>query len=401
MYFFYYMPIGIDAETRRFPVFTVFFALACTGVFVLVKFFPHIFDFSYFVYYPTYSNWPVAIATSFLHVGYLHIIGNLVYLLLFGWYLEDRMGSIGFFIMYLGAAAVGNMAQGWYNINVLGTPSMGIVGASGAVSAILGAVLVRFYISRVRIAYWVFLPLLAYTKAGRTEVPVVFALVLWVILQVTRGLVQVEGAATNVAYVTHLAGFSVGILYTLVTGGWKEARTEAHHTRARRYLRGGEFHAAQSEMTKYVSARPGEGTAHAELARIMVQAGDEIGAKASYLRACEISLSAQERGQSEDIYAEAVRGFPNFVLSREQQLDLAYGLERNLKYDLAVKAYENFSHNFPAHPEAPFTLLRAANLHWKTFANPKLARDRYQELVLRYPEDVWVDFAREQLRVLA
>jgi outer membrane protein assembly factor BamD (BamD/ComL family) len=154
-------------------------------------------------------------------------------------------------------------------------------------------------------------------------------------------------------------------------------------------------------MSRYVAAHAGDGAAHAEMARIMVQAGDEVGAKASYLKACELSLAAQDRGQCEDIYAEALRGFPDFVLSREQQLDLAYGLERNLKYEMALKAYENFAGNFPMHPEAPFALLRAANLHWKTFANPGLAKRRYQELVQRYPQDAWVDFAREQLRVLA
>jgi membrane associated rhomboid family serine protease len=401
MYFFYYMPVGIDAETRRFPVMTVFFSVLCTFIFVVNRYFPHAtpFDFNNFIYFPGFSGWTAALAAAFFHVGYLHLIGNLIYLLLFGWYLEDRLGTASYSFLVMGSAVLGNLAQGWYNIHVLGV-NLGIIGASGAVSGIMGAFLVRFYISRVKIAYWVFMPLLAYTKAGRVEVPIVFALALWVLLQVTRGLVQLESASVSVAYLTHIVGFFVGVVYTLATGGWKEARAEAHHIRARRHLRKGEFYGAQDELSGYVAARPDDGRAHAELARVQVQAGDEIGAKASYLKACEILLRSQYRGECEEVYEQAVRGFPDFTLSSEPHLDMAFGLERNLKFDLALTAYRNFTLRYPRHKEAPFTLLRAANLHANAFADPDQARHCYRSLIERYPEDDWVDFAREQVRML-
>lgn len=401
MYFFYYMPVGIDAHTRRFPVMTVFFSVLCVGVFVLNNFFPRAtpFDFNQFIFYPGYSAWTAAVAAAFLHFGYFHLIGNLLYLLLFGWYLEDRMGTLSFSVLFLGAALVGNLSQGWYNIHVLGV-NVGMIGASGAVSGVLGAFLVRFYISRVRIAYWVFMPLQGYTKGGRVEVPIVFALVLWILLQVARGLVQLEGASANVAYVTHIAGFGFGIAYTLATGGWKGARAEAHHMRAERHLRKGEYYGAQDELSRYVAARPGDGHAHAELARARVLTGDTIGAKASYLKACEILLRSRERGECEAVYEQAVRGFPDFVLSTEPHLELAYGLERNLKHELALVAYENFARRYPRHKDAAFALLRAANLHANVRGDAERARRCYQSLIEMYPEDPWVDFAREQVRVL-
>jgi membrane associated rhomboid family serine protease len=402
MYFFYYMPVGIDAETRRFPVMTVFFSLLCTFVFVTNRYLPHAtpFDFNNFIYYPGFSGWPAALAAAFFHVGYLHLIGNLLYLLLFGWYLEDRMGTASYSFLFMGAAVLGNVAQGWYNIHVLGV-NMGIIGASGAISGVMGAFLVRFYINRVKIAYWVFLPLLAYTRAGRVEVPIVFALALWVLLQVSRGLVQLEGSSASVAYLTHIVGFAIGIVYTLVTGGWKEAKAEAHHIRARRYLRRGEFYGAQDELSRYVAARTDDGRAHAELARVQIQTGDDIGARASYLKACEILLRSQDRAACEEVYEQAVRGFPEFTLSPEPHLDMAFGLERNLKYEQALTAYRNFTFRYPRHKEAPFTLLRTANLHASAFADVEQARHCYHSLIERYPDDDWVDFAREQVRVLA
>jgi membrane associated rhomboid family serine protease len=402
MYFFYYMPVGIDAETRRFPVMTVFFSVLCTLIFVLNRYFPGAtpFDFNNFIYYPGFSGWPAAVAAAFFHVGYLHLIGNLVYLLLFGWYLEDRMGTASYSFLFLGSALVGNLAQGWFNVHVLGV-NFGIIGASGAISAIMGAFLIRFYVSRVKIAYWVFMPLLAYTRAGRVDVPIVFALVFWILLQVGRGLVQLQGASLGVAYVTHVTAFFFGIAYTLASGGWREARSEAFHMRARRRLRKGDVFGAQEELSHYVATRPDDGRAHAQLARVQVQTGDEIGAKASYLKACEMLLRAQDRSECEDTYVQALRGFPDFTLSPEPHLDMAYGLERNLKPELALKAYENFSRRYPRHKDAPFTLLRAANLHANSFADKARAKRCYESLIERYPEDAWVDFAREQTRLMA
>jgi len=222
-----------------------------------------------------------------------------------------------------------------------------------------------------------------------------------VLLQVARSLVQLGGTSLGVAYMTHLAAFAFGIAYTLATGGWREARSEAYYVRARRHLRKGDFFGAQEELSHYVATRPDDGNAHAQLARVQIQTGDEIGAKASYLKACEILLRSQDRSECEDTYSQALRGFPDFVLSPEPHLDMAYGMERNLKPELALKAYENFTWRYPRHKDAPFTLLRAANLHANAFADGARARRCYQMLIERYPEDDWVDFAREQVRKMA
>jgi membrane associated rhomboid family serine protease len=401
MYFFYYMPVGIDVETKRFPVMTVFFSFLCVFVFAVVNYLPDStpFDFNNFVYYPGFSGWPAAMAAGFLHFGWFHLLGNLLYLLLFGWYLEDRMGTIAFSLMFLGASLSGNLAQGWYNINVLEV-DVGIVGASGSVSGILGAFLIRLYISRVKIAYWVFMPLQAYVRAGRVEVPIIFALALWVALQLGRGLVQYGGASANVAYMTHIVGFLVGIGYTLLSGGWREARGEAHRVRARRYLQKGEFYGAQDELSRFIAFQPDAGEAYAELARVQILTGDEIGARANYLKACEILLGGGDRAGCEDVFEQAVRAFEDFVLSSEPHLDLAFGLERNLKYKLALSAYRNFNRRYPAHKDASFTMLRTANLYKNAFADNGRAKRCYEKFIELYPEDTWLDFAREQARVL-
>jgi membrane associated rhomboid family serine protease len=401
MYFFYYMPVGVDAGSRRFPLLTVFFATVCALVYALNRFVPGLgIDFGNLVYYPGYTNPLHAVSAAFLHLGLLHLIGNLVYMVVFGWYLEDRLGAGLYAAVFVGAAFLGNLAQGWYNAHVLGVPGTGIIGASGAVSGILGAFMIRLYVARVQIAYWVFMPLQGYTRGGRVAVPVVFALALWVLIQVGRGLVQLEGASANVAYVTHIVGFAAGAAAMLATGGWNAGRAEAHRIRARRCLRRSDTFGAGDHLEHYVALCPEDGEAHAALARVYAQAGDDLGAQANYLKACEMLLRANQRGLAEDVFQEAVRGYPAFTLSADPQLDLAFGLERNLKPEAALAAYGGFCRRFPRHEETPFALLRAANIHAKVMNDPERALECYQRLIERYPEDAWVDFAIEQERRL-
>jgi len=253
---------------------------------------------------------------------------------------------------------------------------------------------------RVKIAYWVFAPLMATNRAGTTELHVFFAVALWVLIQVVRSLVQVTGGPSTVAYVTHLSGFAFGVALTVAAGGWRAGVVEGHMIKAKRYIRRGQFYGAQDELSRYAAARPGDGDAHAALARVHAQCGDRQAARASYAEACVCHLSSGMRGQAERVFREALRAFDGFVLPSEEQLNMCFGLERSLKPDVALSAYESFLRFHPDHPEAPFALLRAANLYARRGDRDR-ARECYETLVVRYPDDPWVDFAREHARRLA
>ncbi|HEX6792103.1 MAG TPA: rhomboid family intramembrane serine protease [Candidatus Krumholzibacteria bacterium] len=401
MYFFYYLPVGIDAETRRFPFATVLATVACVAVFVANKFFPTAlpFNFSEWIYFPGYSGFLTTFSAAFLHFDWFHIISNLVYLVLFGRYLEDRLGTVVFALVFAGSAILGNLVQGWYNLNVLHT-NAGIIGASGAVSGLMGAFLVRLRYHNVRIAYWVFAPLMAINRAGRSELHVVFAMAMWVLIQVVRGLVQLEGAGGNVAYLTHVSGFAFGLAAMLVTGGWARGSAEGHLVKAKRYLRRGEYYGAQDEFARYAKARPHDGEAQASLARTSLPCGDREGAHAAYRNACEQLLASGQRGRAESVYMEASRAFDRFALGPDAHLDLAFGLERNLKPVAALKAYESFVGVYDGHTEAAFALLRAANIHARAGRLDR-ARFCYEQLVARYPQSEWSEFATEHARRLA
>jgi membrane associated rhomboid family serine protease len=397
-YFFYYVPVGINAPLRKTPVLTYACTSLCVLVFVLNKYFAGQipFDFYRLIYSPFDGNLANAVGAAFLHFGYVHLIGNLVYLVLFGRYIEDRMGPALFSIIFLVSAGAGNVVQGVFNAHVLNDPYVGVVGASGAVSGLLGAAAVRFFYSKLRIAYWVFLPLQAYTRAGRAEMPVVLAIALWFVLQVARGLIQAGGFGTQVAYVAHVTGFLLGVGAAVMTGQFTHGRVDRMLQRAAKYLQKGEGYAAQGDYLRYLKHRPEDADAHAALARAMTLTKDDDGAREHYKIACELLLGQLRRGDCETVYQEALRGFENFTLSSEYHIKLAFGLERNLKPKLAVKAYEAFAWRYPNHAESPLALLRAAGLYLQAFTDAEKADSCYRRLIETYPDDAWVDFAREQ-----
>ena len=150
----------------------------------------------------------LAVFTSmFLHGGWAHILGNMLFLWIFGGRLEDRLGRIGFLLLYLVgglAAAAGQTLE-----NPASTEPM--IGASGAISAVLGAYLVLF--PRARIQSLVFLGFFYQLLL----VPAALLLGYWFVLQVIDGLVSLGSTdlTGGVAVFAHIAGFLTGALLVL------------------------------------------------------------------------------------------------------------------------------------------------------------------------------------------
>jgi membrane associated rhomboid family serine protease len=151
----------------------------------------------------------VTIVTSmFLHGGWLHLIGNMLYLWIFGNNVEDRFGRIRFLLFYLLGGAVAALSQ------VLVSPSsdVPVVGASGAIAAVLGAYLVLY--PGARILSLVFLGFFYQLL----QVPAIIVLGLWFLLQLIDGIASlgVESSASGVALFEHIGGFLTGVAIGLV-----------------------------------------------------------------------------------------------------------------------------------------------------------------------------------------
>jgi membrane associated rhomboid family serine protease len=147
-------------------------------------------------------------SSMFLHGGWIHLIGNMLYLWIFGNNIEDRLGRLAFLGFYL----VGGIAAAAAQVFVDPVSEIPVIGASGAISAVLGAYLVLY--PRARVLSLVFLGFFYQLL----HVPAVIVLGLWFGLQLIDGLASLGVTSSNggVAIFEHIGGFVAGVVVGLL-----------------------------------------------------------------------------------------------------------------------------------------------------------------------------------------
>ncbi len=194
------LPLSDDTARERFPFVTVGIIVLCTTVFAMEMFLvPDIDAFvDQFGYTPA-NGISVGMVTSiFLHGGILHLVGNMFFLWLFGDNVEDRMGRLGYPVFFLIAGIVAGIAHGL----VTSSPQIPAIGASGAISGVMGAYLTFFPKAKVKMLVW-------YTTVN---VPAWLYLGGWFGMQLLFGTFYESMGMTDVAWFAHIGGFAFGVL---------------------------------------------------------------------------------------------------------------------------------------------------------------------------------------------
>jgi len=218
------IPLYDRNPTRRFPIVTVSLIAAC---FVLFLYELSITmggggDVALGSFFDTWGAVPSKITASinagsyvsqatlgivtsiFLHGGWLHILGNMLYLWIFGNNVEDRLGRVGFLLFYLVGGIVAAMTQ----VAIDPQSTQPLVGASGAIAAALGAYIVLY--PGARILSLVFLGFFYQLL----NVPALIILGFWFVLQLISGFGSLGGdtASGGVAFFAHIGGFAFGMV---------------------------------------------------------------------------------------------------------------------------------------------------------------------------------------------
>jgi membrane associated rhomboid family serine protease len=147
-----------------------------------------------------FPYWTTALTSMFLHGGWMHLGGNMLYLWIFGDNLEKVMGPVRFLLFYLLCGVAATVAH------ILAGPGSTIpaVGASGAISGVLGGYMLLFPRNRVRVLM----------RGGVAHVPAIVVLGLWIVLQLVSGLGSIartqEGG--GIAFMAHIGGFVAGLV---------------------------------------------------------------------------------------------------------------------------------------------------------------------------------------------
>jgi membrane associated rhomboid family serine protease len=152
------------------------------------------------------QSWITLITSMFIHGGLLHLAGNMLYLWIFGNSIEDYLGHFRYLLFYL----VCGVAAALTHIVVFPDSMEPMIGASGAISGVLGAYLITFPKTRVVVLIW-FLLFLRFVR-----IPAILVLGLWFLLQVQGGFGSLAGQQEGIAFFAHIGGFVSGILLVLL-----------------------------------------------------------------------------------------------------------------------------------------------------------------------------------------
>ncbi len=207
------IPLKDINPSRSFPITNLTIILVCSVVWLYevsleeYKFNDFIYNFG-LVPVEVFSKPYQLFTHMFLHGSWLHIIGNMWFLWVFGDNVEDRLGKFKYILFYvlsgLGAAVVQSLVS-----SLTGAVDIPMVGASGAISGVLGAYLYLFPHARILTLVPVFFFLTF------MELPAVFFIGMWVFIQIINGLITLPFAGMGgVAWFAHIGGFFVG--YKLV-----------------------------------------------------------------------------------------------------------------------------------------------------------------------------------------
>jgi len=160
-------------------------------------------------------NWYTVLTHMFMHGGWLHIIGNMWFLYIFGDNVEDSMGPVRFLVFYLWCGLAAVLVQ--MIVNPYSPVPM--VGASGAISGVMGAYIILF--PRALVHMLVFFGFFF----TRIVVPAFFMLGYWFLLQIMGGFFALGAASGGVAFWAHVGGFVAGMLFILPICDQERARS--------------------------------------------------------------------------------------------------------------------------------------------------------------------------------
>jgi len=153
--------------------------------------------------YPLSDSLPGMATSMFLHGGWMHLIGNMWFLWIFGDNIEDELGHRPFLLFYLGTGLLASFAH--YALNPWSP--VPAIGASGAVSGVMGAYLVRFPRARVTTLVPIVIVL------ATIELPAAVMLAYWFVIQFFSGAASIGAEGGGVAWWAHIGGFAAGVVW--------------------------------------------------------------------------------------------------------------------------------------------------------------------------------------------
>ncbi len=322
---------------------------------------------------------PISYLTAnFMHGGWMHLIGNMWFLWLAGFVLEDVWGRWVYSIFYLVAGVAALQFYAWSNPGSI-TPTLG---ASGAVAALMGAFLVRFPKMKIEMAWLLFFRLWRFKAAAYWLLPA------WLFMEICYG--TLFGNTSGVAHWAHVGGFLFGAVAALAIQhsgiehktnkaieeklGWaNDAELEA----ATSAMEHGQLPEAIAILNDYIAVKPTSLDAWNMLRQIATRQNDTKAFLDATAHTCGLHLKAHQIEAAFQDYAEFIDSGGGKMPSATW-LELCKGAEEIQEFDRAFCEYQELAKAYPAERQALTAQLSAARLCLKRLNRPQDALALYQ-----------------------
>jgi membrane associated rhomboid family serine protease len=332
-----------------------------------------------YAFVPAHPN-PIAYLTAnFLHGGWLHLIGNMWFLWLAGFVLEDIWGRSLYFIFYIIAGAAALQFHSLTNSGSL-IPTLG---ASGAVAALMGAFLVRFPKMKIEMLW-----ILGFFRTYRFHASAYWLLPLWLLTEILYGVLF--GASTGVAHWAHVGGFLFGAVVALSVrfSGIERSLNAAIEkeisgvddpeiARAQEYIDHKKLDEAVAVLQNYTAAKPAAIDAWNLLRDIHWQKQDFPAYQQTVMKCCALHLKARND-------EAAWRDYEDYVSSggKQMPLELRYDLCRLIEsqgdFERAICEYKQLAAENPSDRKALIAQLAAGKICLKKLNRPEEALKFYE-----------------------
>ena len=324
---------------------------------------------------------PTAISyltANFLHGGWFHIIGNMWFLWLAGFVLEDVWGRWLYAAFYLIAGAAALQFYAWTNPGSI----TATLGASGAVAALMGAFLVRFPKMKIEMGGLIMF------KVYRFKAAAYWLLPLWLGTEIFYG--SLLGSSSGVAHWAHVGGFLFGALAAVAIqhSGLEQKANKAIEEKlswsadpeiekANEMMEHGQFPDAVALLTSHVATKPSSADGWSLLRQIYHRQADTKAYLEATIKTCSLHLKAHEIEAAFQDYAEFIDAGGS-KMPAAIWLDLCKGAEEKQDFERALSEYQQLAGAYPAERQGLTAQLSAARICLKKLNRPQDALALYQ-----------------------
>jgi membrane associated rhomboid family serine protease len=342
------------------------------------------------------------VTANFLHAGWLHLIFNLWFLWLAGSVLEDAWGRIIYPMFYFAGGAFALWAQATSSPHSI----VPVVGASGAVAALMGAFLVRYFKTKIQFLFIWFFGF--YPRFWRFKSPAYFMLPLWLGTQLFWAAMDSEGG--GIAYWAHIGGFGFGVAVAL---GMKHSGLEKKVDKAieqqvgwtadERVVRAGEMlvanpNGAVAELEAVAREKPDSMEAWEMLERAYWQKQDFEHHRQALATLVRLHVKQKDMDGAWQRYEEFVSGGGE-KLPAAEWMQMCRWLESKQNWDRAALEYEKYARAYVSERMSVYALVAAARIQMKNLNNRSEAARLYREAEKSpVPHLDWDDAIRRGLR---